>query len=62
MNKMKNRIIVTLLIIICLLSLCLVNEITYNKNDVNRDGEVNSLDLLIVQKEILKEMLLKEDK
>jgi len=27
----------------------------YNKCDVNHDGKVNSLDLLFVQKEILKE-------
>lgn len=39
----------------CTLSEQLRQEQTRNVYDVNKDGEVNALDLLLVQKEIIKE-------
>ena len=44
-----------LLIISSSLFLLVMNKTSYENEDVNRDGEVNALDLLIVQKKILGE-------
>lgn len=44
-----------LLIISSSLFLLVMNKTNYENEDVNRDGEVNALDLLIVQKKILGE-------
>lgn len=43
------------LIISSSLFLLVINKTSYENEDVNRDGEVNALDLLIVQKKILGE-------
>ena len=52
---MKNRIILALSIIIVIMLGYIVHINMYKKEDVNKDGEVNALDLLKVQKYILKE-------
>ena len=44
-----------LLIISSSLFLLVMNKTSYENEDVNRDGEVNALDLLIVQKKLLEE-------
>lgn len=43
------------LIISSSLFLLVINKTSYENEDVNRDGEVNALDLLIVQKKLLEE-------
>jgi len=50
---MKNRIIGALCIIIILLSIYIICNNSYRNEDVNKDGKVDALDLLIVQKYIL---------
>lgn len=50
---MKKVINIIAIIIIVILTICLINEKKYSNFDVNKDGEVNALDLLLVQKEIL---------
>lgn len=59
---MKNRIIGALCIIIILLSIYIICNNSYRNEDVNKDGKVDALDLLIVQKYILKEMEKESDK
>lgn len=52
---MKKKSNLILLIIILITQIYIIFLITYPKEDVNRDGKVNALDLLIVQKKILEE-------
>lgn len=52
---MKNKIVILLCILILISQFYLIFRISFEREDVNRDGKVNSLDLLIVQKKILEE-------
>lgn len=51
---MKNKILIIFIIINTILNVFFIyNHLLYKAVDVNKDGKVNSLDLLIVQKYIL---------
>lgn len=60
-DKFRKVLLITIilnlifLIISSSLFLLVINKTSYENEDVNRDGEVNALDLLIVQKKILGE-------
>ena len=51
-----KKIIVLLLIVIILLLVLVLDIVRYPREDVNRDGRVDALDLLIVQKKIIHDM------
>jgi len=53
---MKDNIIIVLCLIIFLLIIYLIHVNSYSMEDVNRDGRVDALDLLIVQKKIIHDM------
>ena len=60
-DKLEEILLVTTIFNLVVLILCssffllAINKTSYENEDVNRDGEVNALDLLIVQKKILGE-------
>ena len=60
-DKLKDILLVTTIFNLVVLILCsslflmVYNNTNYENEDVNRDGEVNALDLLIVQKKLLEE-------
>ena len=60
-DKLMNSLIIIGIIDLIILGICLVGTIiltfgnNYDATDVNKDGQTNSLDLLIVQKKILEE-------
>ena len=60
-DKLEEILLVTTIFNLVVLILCsflflmVYNNTNYENEDVNRDGEVNALDLLIVQKKILGE-------
>lgn len=54
-NKMFIVLIIVFLMSYVPLGIMIYNYNKYEPEDVNKDGEVNALDLLIVQKHILKE-------
>ena len=58
-NKIFIGLIAILLIGYIPLGIMIYNSNKYEPEDVNKDGKVDALDLLIVQKHILKEL---EDK
>lgn len=45
---------IAILVLLCII-VFILTEKPINNCDVNKDGEVNALDLLIVQKEIIKQ-------
>ena len=53
---MKNKIIILLSAIILLMLGYLIYQSKYEPEDVNRDGQVDSLDLLIVRKKLISNM------
>lgn len=53
---MKDNILIGLCIAIIILLGVLIHIESYAQEDVNRDGQVNALDLLIVQKKIIQDM------
>ena len=52
---MKKILIITSIILNIVLMISLFYILSFKKEDVNKDREVNALDLLIVQKYILEE-------
>lgn len=52
---MKKILIIASIILNIVLMICLVYVLSFKSEDVNKDREVNALDLLIVQKYILEE-------
>lgn len=60
-DKLEEILLVTTIFNLVVLILCsflflmVYNNTNYENEDVNKDGEVNALDLLIVQKKILGE-------
>lgn len=60
-DKLEKILLVTTIFNLVVLILCsslflmVYNNTNYENEDVNRDGEVNALDLLIVQKKLLEE-------
>ena len=52
---MKKIINAILFIYIILITIYVIDINKYNPKDVNRDGVVDAIDLLLVRKEILKE-------
>ena len=54
-NKMFIVLIIVFLMSYVPLGIMIYNSNKYEPEDVNTDGKVNALDLLIVQKHILKE-------
>ena len=53
---MKNNLVIFLCIIIIAMLGYLVYKNSYPNEDVNKDGRVDALDLLIVQKKIIHDM------
>ena len=53
---MKNNLVIFLCIIIIAMLGYLVYKNSYPNEDVNKDGRVDALDLLIVQKKIIQDM------
>lgn len=51
----SKKIIIVLCVLILITQFFLIYKISFEREDVNRDGKVNALDLLIVQKKILEE-------
>ena len=52
---MKKILIISSLILNIALIISLIYILSFKEEDVNKDGELNALDLLIVQKYILEE-------
>lgn len=52
---MKNKIYLIILLLIIIMQIYIIYLLSFPREDVNKDGKVNALDLLIVQKKILEE-------